>query len=79
MGNNRNSFLGCAVSTGYQASRAKGSKGGCRDSKCRHPATMDRALFEKLRDAAMANARSISEEMAERLAGSFRANERQEV
>jgi hypothetical protein len=37
---------------------------------------MDRALFEALRDSAMKSSRSISEEMAARLAASFSATEK---
>jgi hypothetical protein len=55
------------MSTGYQAAKAIGTKGECRASKVRHTVTIDRAVFEAIRASAMANNRSVSEEMASRL------------
>jgi hypothetical protein len=60
------------MSTSYQASQAKGSRGETRSTKCRHTVTLDRSLFETIRKAAMAHGRSVSEEMAARLADSIK-------
>jgi hypothetical protein len=60
------------MSTAYQASRAKGTNGDCRASKCRHTVTLERTLFEALRESAMANGRGISEEMVVRLMVTFK-------
>jgi hypothetical protein len=56
------------MSTGYQAASAAGTKGECRHGKVRHTVTIDQKVFEALRSSAMANSRSISEEIALRLA-----------
>lgn len=55
------------MSSAYQAARAAGTKGECRQGKVRHTVTIDQALFEVIRASAMAHGRSISEEMATRL------------
>jgi hypothetical protein len=56
------------MSTGYQAAQALGTKAECRPGKVRHSITVDKNVFEALRSSAMANRRSISEEIATRLA-----------
>jgi hypothetical protein len=56
------------MSTSYQSSRAKGTKGECRQGRVRHTVTIDKRLFEIIRESAMARGRSVSEEMAMRLA-----------
>jgi hypothetical protein len=56
------------MSTGYQAAQALGTNGECRLGKVRHTVTIDKNVFEVLRSSAMANRRSISEEIATRLA-----------
>jgi hypothetical protein len=58
------------MSTGYQSSKAKGSKAECRTGKVRHMVTLDQVTFAVIRDSAMGNSRSVSEEMAVRLAAS---------
>jgi hypothetical protein len=55
------------MSSAYQASIAAGTKGECRQGKVRHTVTLDKALFEVIRESAMAKSRSVSEEMAARL------------
>lgn len=67
------------MSTAYQAHKAKGTTSGCRAGRCRHQLTMDIAVFQRLREAAMANGRGIGEEMAARLAASFPAAEEQDA
>ena len=58
------------MSSAFQANSAVGTKGDCRAGRCRHTLTLDKALFEALRASAVENGRSISEEMAARLAAS---------
>lgn len=56
------------MSSAFQAASAVGTKGQCRDGKVRHTITIEKRVFEALRSSAMANSRSISEEIAIRLA-----------
>jgi hypothetical protein len=58
------------MSTGYQSAHAAGTKGECREGRVRHTVTLDATLFEAIRADAMKKGRSISEEMAARLAAS---------
>lgn len=60
------------MGTGYQANMAKGTRSkDQRADKCRHTVTMLSTLFDAIRDAALANNHSISEEMVARLSASF--------
>jgi hypothetical protein len=61
-------FSGAGMSTGYQSSGAAGTRGECRQGKVRHTVTLDKRLFETIRESAMAKNRSVSEEMVARLA-----------
>jgi hypothetical protein len=56
------------MGTVFQSFRAAGTRGQCREGRVRHTLTLDKALFEDIRAAAVAKRRSISEEMAARLA-----------
>jgi hypothetical protein len=58
------------MSSAFQANNALGTKGDCREGRCRHTITLDQALFEALKASAVKNGRSVSEEMAARLAAS---------
>jgi hypothetical protein len=58
------------MSSAFQANGAVGTKGDCREGRCRHTITLDKALFAALRASAVENGRSVSEEMAARLAAS---------
>jgi hypothetical protein len=58
------------MGTGYQSAHAAGTKGECREGRVRHTVTMDKALFDDIRASAMKKNRSISEEIAGRLAAS---------
>jgi hypothetical protein len=55
------------MSTAHQSFHAAGTKGECRADRVRHTVTLDRSVFDDLRAAAVANCRSVSEEMAARL------------
>jgi hypothetical protein len=55
------------MSTAYQASKAAGTKAQCRAGKVRHTVTLDQALFQIIKSAAIDNRRSVSEEMSVRL------------
>lgn len=59
------------MSTGHQAHIARGTRSkDQRADKCRHTITLLSTLFDSIREAALANNRSISEEMVARLAAS---------
>lgn len=59
------------MGTGYQANHARGTRSKeIRPNKVRHTLTMLATLFDTIRAAALANNRSISEEMVARLAAS---------
>lgn len=59
------------MSTGHQAHKARGTRSkDQRADKCRHTITLLSTLFDNIREAALANNRSVSEEMVARLAAS---------
>lgn len=59
------------MSTGHQANTARGTRSNeLRPNKCRHTITLLTTLFDAIRTAALANNRSVSEEMVARLAAS---------
>lgn len=59
------------MSTGYQANKARGTRSkDQRADKCRHTITLLTTLFDTIRTAALANNRSVSEEMVCRLRAS---------
>lgn len=60
------------MSTGHQAHIARGTRSNeLRPNKCRHTVTLETTLFDTIRALALANSRSVSEEMAARLAASI--------
>lgn len=59
------------MGTRHQANKAQGTRWSeLRADKCRHTVTMETTLFDTIRTAALANDRSISEEMVARLVAS---------
>lgn len=61
------------MSTGHQAHVARGTRSkDQRADKCRHTVTLLTTLFDAIRAAALANNRSISEEMVARLTASLK-------
>jgi hypothetical protein len=67
------------MGTGYQANKAQGTRQkGMRPNKVRHTVTMLATLFESIRAAALANNRSLSEEMVARLTTSLKSEDPQQ-
>jgi hypothetical protein len=63
------------MGTAHQAFEARGTRSSVlRVDKCRHTITLRTTLFDALRKAALAERRSISEEMVARLAASIKAD-----